>query len=128
MRIFYTFIVFLFTVLGGPVSAHQFTPTYPQFTVSFVDGVLATKMEIFNKRRDVQYYELGVFTEDWNPVTFAATDKLIHVRYLETKKLNIYVRAQDLKRVTYICTESRLRKEDVTDTVVSSKICSKVKQ
>lgn len=127
MRIFYTFIVFLFAMLGGPVLAHQFTPTYPQFTASFVEGVLTTKMEIFNKRRDVEYYELGVFTQDWEPVTFAAADKLLHVRYLETKKLNIYVRAEDLKRVTYICTESRLRKEDVTDTVVSSKICSKVK-
>jgi hypothetical protein len=128
MRIFYTFIVFLSCAIGGPVAAHQFTPTYPQFTSSFVEGVLGTRMELFNKRRDVEYYELGVFTADWQPVTFAAADKLVHVKYLETKKLNVYVRVQDLPRVTYICTESRLRKEDVTDTVVSSKICSKVKQ
>ena len=107
--------------------AHQFTPTYPQFTTSFVDGVMYSKMEIFNKRREVDYYELGVFDKEWNPVTFASDDRIIRVRYLETKKINIYVKNEDLSKVTYICTESRLRKEDVKDTVISSKICSKVK-
>jgi hypothetical protein len=84
-------------------------------------------MEIFNKRREVEYYELGVFSQNWEPVTFASEDRIIRVRYLETKKINIYVKNEDLSKVTYICTESRLRKEDVKDTVISSKICSKVK-
>lgn len=127
MRICYVILAFLFCMFGGPAWAHQFTPTYPQFTTSFVDGVLHTKMEIFNKRREVEYYELGVFDKDWNPVTFASDDRIIRVRYLETKKLSIYVKSEDLPKVTYICTESRLRKEDVKDTVISSKICSKVK-
>ena len=127
MRICYVILAFLFCVFGGPVQAHQFTPTYPQFDQSFVEGVLQTKMEIFNKRREVEYYELGVFDKDWNPVTFASDDRIIRVRYLETKKLSIYVKSEDLPKVTYICTESRLRKEDVKDTVISSKICSKVK-
>lgn len=110
-----------------PTYSHQFTPTYIKFEPSFVEEVAQTKMELFNKRREVEYYELGVFTEDWKPVGFASESKLIHVRYLETKKINVYVKFQDLKRVVYICTESRLRREDVKDTVISSKICSKVK-
>ena len=114
-------------LLCGSAWAHQFTPTYPQFTPSYVEGVLSTKMELFNKRKDVEYYELGVFTQDWQPVPFAAEGRIVRVKYLETKKLNVYVKTEDLKSVSYICTESRLRKEDVRDTVISSRICSKVK-
>jgi hypothetical protein len=120
--------VLLATVFfGGLAQAHQFTPTYPQFSAAFVDGVVYTKMEIFNKRREVEYYELGVFDVDWKPVQFAAEDQILRVRYLETKKITVYVKSEDLPRVVYICTESRLRREDVKDTVISSKICSKVK-
>lgn len=110
-----------------PAYSHQFTPTYIKFEPSFVEGVAQTKMELFNKRREVEYYEIGVFTEDWQPIVFASESKIAHVRYLETKKINVYVKFQDLKKVVYICTESRLRREDVKDTVISSKICSKVK-
>lgn len=120
-------LAILFFTLCGPVLAHQFTPTYPQFTSSYVDGVLSTKMELFNKRKDVEYYELSVFTKDWEPVSFASEGRIIRVKYLETKKLNVYIKVEDLKNVSYICTESRLRKEDVRDTVISSRICSKVK-
>lgn len=126
MRFCYIFLAFLLCTTGV-ATAHQFTPTYPIFTVSFVEGVMHTKMEIFNKRREVEYYEVGVFDKDWNPVTFASQDRIIRVKYLETKKISIYVRSEDLPKVTYICTESRLRREDTKDTLISSKICSKVK-
>ena len=89
---------------------------------------MQTKLELFNKRKEVGYYELAVYDKDWQPVTFASEDKLLQVRYLETKKINVYVKQQDLSKAVYICTESRLRKEEVSHTVVSSKICSKVKQ
>lgn len=127
MRVYYIFLIVLLNMFGGHAMAHQFIPTYPRFDHSFVEGVMYTKMELFNKRREVEYYELGVFTNDWEPVTFASEDKIIRVRYLETKKINVYLKSEDLSKVTYICTESRLRKEDVKDTVISSKICSKVK-
>lgn len=127
MRVYYIFLIVLLSMFGEHVMAHQFVPTYPRFDQSFVEGVMYTKMELFNKRREVEYYELGVFTNDWEPVTFASEDKIIRIRYLETKKINVYVKVEDLNKVTYICTESRLRKEDVKDTVISSKICSKVK-
>ena len=128
MRIYYIFIVFLLCMIGGPVKAHQFTPTYPRFEPSFVEDVMSTKMELFNKRSEVEYYELSVYDANWNPVVFASEDKLIFIKYLETKKINVYIKNEDLRKVTYICTESRLRKEDVKDTVISSKICSKIKQ
>lgn len=122
-------LIILLSIFGGPLWAHQFVPTYPQFSASYVEGISQTKMELFNKRRDVEYYELGVFTSTWAPITFSSDTRLIRIRYLETKKINIYVRNEDVKKVTYICTESRLRKEDVNNTVpaVASRICSKVK-
>lgn len=120
-------LVFSLCLFGVPVMAHQFTPTYPKFGVSFVDGVLSTRMELFNKRQDVEYYELDVYDADWKPLPFATENKLIGIRYLETKPVNVYIKAQDLSRIVYICTESRMRKQDAKDTVISSKICSKVK-
>jgi hypothetical protein len=88
---------------------------------------MTTKMELFNKRKDVEYYELGVFDSDWGPVSFASESRLINIKYLETKQVNVYVRKEDIKRVTYICTESKIKKQDVQNTVISSKICSKVR-
>jgi hypothetical protein len=84
-------------------------------------------MELFNRRKEVEYYELGVFDADWNEMLFASENKLVQIKYLETKKINVYVRNEDLKNVSFICTESRLRKEDTKQTLISSKICSKIK-
>lgn len=109
-------------------SAHQFTPTYPVFEPSFVDGIVVTRLELFNKRKDVSYYEIGVYSTDWQPISFASEDKLFYIKYLETKKINVYLKQQDLSRAVYICSESRLRKEEVTYTAISSKICSKIKR
>jgi len=122
----YVFIMMLM-LSGGFVYAHQFTPTYPKFEISFVEGVYQTKMELFNKRKEIEYYELGVFDADWNSLPFASENKIIRINYLETKKINVYVRKEDLKKVVYICTESKIRKQDVQATSISSKICSKIK-
>lgn len=127
MQILNTLIVFLLFMLGGQANAHQFVPTYPKFTPSFMEGILQTRMELFNKRNDAEYYEIDVYDSNWNTVTFATDSKLMYVKYLQTKKINIYIKAEDLKKITYICTESRIRKEEATATVISSKICSKVK-
>lgn len=128
MRFYYTFLVFVLLLFGGQAIAHQFTPTYPKFEPSYVDGVLQTKMELFNKRQEVGYYELDVFDENWRPVTFASSEsKILRVDYLETKIIEIYVKAQDVKRVMYICTESRLFRDSARQSLVASKICSKIK-
>jgi hypothetical protein len=114
-------------VFNGCANAHQFLPTYPTFQYSFIEGVMYTKMQLFNKRKEVDYYELSVFDADWNPVTFASENKMIRINFLQTKEVNVYVKKEDVKRVSFICTESKLRKENVQNTVIYSKICSKVK-
>lgn len=123
-RFIIAIIIFMVSTLVG---AHQFTPTYPVFTPSFMQGVSSTKMELFNKRKDVSYYEIGVYSASWEPITFATEDKLIYIRYLETKKVTVYLKQEDLTKATYICSESKLRSEEVTHSAVSSKICSKIK-
>lgn len=115
-------------MIGGPSSAHQFTPTYPKFEISHVEGILTTKMELFNRRKEIEYYELGVYDDQWKPITFASESKIIQINYLQTKYVNVYVRIQDVSKVYYICTESKLRKEDFKSTAISSKVCSRVKQ
>ena len=84
-------------------------------------------MVLFNRRNDVEYYELGVYDAEWNPVPFTSTSKLIKVAYLETKRIDVYVRNSDRKRVVYICTISKLSTNTKDTTLISSRICSKVK-
>lgn len=121
-------LVTLFVVIGGHANAHQFTPTYPKFETSFIQGVQQAKMELFNKRSEVWFYEIDVFDQDWNKLPFASSQgKIVRIEYLETKTIDVYVKTQDVSKVTYICTESRLLKQDVKGTAVSSRICSKVK-
>jgi hypothetical protein len=117
----------IMALIGGYANAHQFLPTYPKFEQSFISGVMLAKMELFNKRNEVEYYELGVYDKNWNPISFASESKLIQVNYLQTKSVNVYIKREDLVRVTYICTESKHKRESGKNTVISSKICSKVK-
>ena len=107
--------------------AHEMTPTYPKFRTSFVENVSVTTMKFWNRRVDVNYYEIGVFDEEWNALPFASSNRIIKVDYLEHKDFDIYVRRKDLDNVEYICTTSKLLKEQVTSTGVKSMICSRVK-
>lgn len=123
----FRYVAMILLMIGGYANAHQFLPTYPTFQYSFIEGVMYTKMQLFNKRKDIEYYELSVFDADWNPVTFASENKIIRINYLQTKDVNVYVKKEEIKKVTYICTESKIKKESVQNTVISSKICSKVR-
>jgi hypothetical protein len=123
----FRYVLVVMFLLGGHANAHQFLPTYPKFEQSFISGVMQTKMELFNKRNDVEHYELSVYDKDWNPIAFASESKLIQVNYLQTKSVNVYIKKEDLVRVTYICTESKHKREGSQNTVISSQICSKVK-
>jgi hypothetical protein len=38
----------------------------------------------------------------------------------------IFIKKEDLKRVKYICSESKIQKENNQNTLVSSRICSKI--
>tara|TARA_R110000796_G_scaffold187950_3_gene304866 strand:- start:229 stop:582 length:354 start_codon:yes stop_codon:yes gene_type:complete len=110
------------------VNAHEMVPTYPILESSYMQGLQKTKVTIFNKRPDVEYYEIGVFTKDWEPIPFVSTYKVFPVPYLSTVTVELFIRNVDRNIVTYICSKSKLRKSYVTRTAVSSRICSRVKR
>lgn len=118
---------FVLAILANIGYAHEMTPTYPKFKTSFVENVSVTTMKFWNRRSDVNYYEIGVFDEEWNALPFASESRIIKVDYLEHKDFDVYIRRKDLDNVEYICTTSKLLKEQVTSTGVKSMICSRVK-
>lgn len=122
-KLFTAVAVFLFTATA---QAHEWTPTYPKFEPSFLDGIVVTTMSLFNKRKEIEYYEITIFDKEWQPVPFASTSKLVHVSYLETANIDIYIREVDCERIEYICTESKILTDDTSQTGVTSRICSKV--
>ena len=110
------------------LNAHEMTPTYPKLKPSYVDNVFVAKMKLFNRRNDVEYYEIGVFTSKWKALPFASTSKVIKIGYNKTKLFEVYIRAIDVAKAVYICTESKVFKSTEQVTLISSRICSKIKQ
>jgi len=107
--------------------AHEMVPTYPKWRVSSYENVLVTTIEMFNKREDVDYYEIGVFDENFNPVPFVSSYKIMKLDYLKHVIFDVYIGKEDAYHAYYICSKSKLRKENTTRTAVSSKICSRFK-
>ena len=103
--------------------AHELTPTYPELRPSYIDEVSVTTMKMWNRRNDAQYYEIGVFDKEWNPVPFATSARLLKLDYLEHKSFEIYIRDKDTTRVEYICTTSKQLKSKVLSSGIKSKIC-----
>lgn len=123
-----TIIAVLTALIAGASHAHEMTPTYPKLGPSYIDGLYSTTMSLFNKRADVEFYEIGVFDKDFKPVPFVSSYSIVKIRYLGHVTFDIYIRKDDVKRAEYVCSRSKLRKEDTTKTAVSSRICSKFKQ
>jgi hypothetical protein len=121
------FVITLLIWICGPLQAHEFTPTYPKLKPSFVSGVLVAEMKLFNARKDVEYFGLGVYDSEWNSVPFASESDIIRLKYLARKNVNIYIREKDKNRAVYICSESKLLGAGSSLTMVKSKICSKIK-
>jgi len=120
-------IVMLFMLVSSPSMAHEMTPTYPKLSPSHLDNVYKVTMEMFNKRQDVEYYEIGVFDKEWKPIPFVTSYQVIKLRYLGHVTFDVYIRKDDVSRAEYICSKSKLRKDDGSRTSVSSRICSKFK-
>lgn len=114
-------------LLSASAIAHEMVPTYPKLKPSHIDGVVVTTMKMFNKREDVEYYEIGVFDKDFNTVPFVTSYNVIKLPYLGHVTFDVYIRKSDESKATYICSRSKLRKEDSARTAVSSRICSKIK-
>jgi len=107
--------------------SHEMTPTYPEWQVSYSGGIKKTTMELWNSREDVQYYEIGVFDESWKPIPFVTSYKIMKVDYLSHVKFDVYIRENNIKDARYICSLSKLRSNDVSKTLVATRICSKFK-
>lgn len=84
-------------------------------------------MNIFNGRKGIRYYQISVWDKDWNSVKFATESKIVQVNYLQRKTINVYIREQDVEKAVYICSRSKILSNDEKATVLSSRICSKVK-
>ena len=54
----------------GGLSAHQFTPTYPEIETSYIPGVSVVNMSIFNSRQEIDWYSIGVYDSNWNSIAF----------------------------------------------------------
>jgi len=119
--------IIMFLLVSFPALAHEMTPTYPKLEPSHLDNVYMVTMEMFNKRDDVEYYEIGVFDKEWNPIPFVTSYKIIRLRYLGHVSFDVYIRKQDVSRAEYICSKSKLRKDGNTKTAISSRICSRFK-
>jgi len=114
-------------LMSNVVSAHEMTPTYPKLMPSHLDNVYKVTMEMFNKREDVEFYEIGVFDKDWNPIPFVSSYNIIRLRYLGHVSFDVYIRKDDVSRAEYICSKSKLRKDNKTRAAINSRICSKFK-
>ena len=121
------YLIFALCLFGFKSNAHEMTPAYPVLDSSYINGVVVAKMKLFNRREDVEYYQIEVFTEDWKPVSFATTARVLKVGYNKNKLFNVYIRFADVKRARYICTTSKVFKGGNQEALVSSMICSKIK-
>lgn len=108
--------------------AHEMLPTYPRFAPSYVEDVMQVQMRMFNKRRDVEWYEVAVFDADWKPVPFVTGYRILKVEYLSHVTFDVYINKQDANKATYICSQSKLRRQKEDGTIIASRICSKFKE
>ena len=119
----YRYLIFL--LLIGSANAHQMSPTYPQWSQSYLDGLSVTRVRVFNKRKDVKYYEIGVFDKDMKPIPFVSQYDLRGINYNSYAMFDVYVNNNYIKDAVYVCSTSMLT--DVKSSGVASKICSKFK-
>jgi len=102
------------------------TPAYPILKPSHVAGVVKAQMKLFNRRQDVKYYQIEVFDKDFVNIRFSSPYRIMKVEYQESKDFDVYIRKSDLIRAVYICTISKVIKSRTSQTLISSRICSKI--
>ena len=119
--------VILWVLLSSSVVAHDMTPTYPKWKMSFIPSAKMTTMQVFNKRADVEWYQIGVFDKDWNSIPFVTRYKILNIKHLQRVKFDVYVNDNNTKLAKYICSTSKLRGNDSFKPIVESRICSRFK-
>ena len=119
------FIIIISLILSNVANAHEMVPTYPKLEPSFMDGLHKTTMTMFNKRADVDYYEIGVFDSEWNTIPFVSNYTIFKIPHLSTVSFDIFVRDKDKDIAAYVCSQSKIKKGTRIRTAISSRICSK---
>ena len=119
--------VILWVLLSSSVVAHDMTPTYPEWKMSFIPSAKMTTMQIFNKRADVEWYQIGVFDKEWNSIPFVTRYKILNIKHLQRVKFDVYVNKTNAELAEYICSTSKLRGNDDFKPIVESRICSRFK-
>jgi len=127
LRVLYKTLAVILASVAPFAQAHEMLPTYPRLKPSYVDDIMQTKMRMFNKRQDVEWYEIGVFDAEWNPVPFVTGYRILKLEYLSHVTFDVYIRESDARRAHYICSQSKLRRDDLEGTLIASRICSKFK-
>ena len=117
------FLILLF--VSGSAMAHELTPTYPELQTSYMNDILEVKLKMWNARADVEYYKIEVTDEDWNDVPFITNEKVFRLDYLGRRDISIFLPSDTSAR--YICTRSMLKKGNAQKSIISSKVCSKIK-
>ena len=115
----------LLLLASGSAMAHELTPTYPELRPSYMNDVLEAKLKMWNARVDVEYYKIEVTDEDWNNVPFITNEKVFRLNYLGRRDISIFLPSDTSAR--YICTRSMLEKGNAGKSIISSKVCSKIK-
>ena len=119
--------VILCLLLSGAVLSHEMTPTYPTWERTAMDGIQKTTMNLWNSRQDVGYYEVGVFDKDFKPIPFVTLYSILKVEYLSHVQFDVYITENNIKRAVYICSLSKLRSSNESQTLLATRICSKFK-
>jgi hypothetical protein len=114
--------------LASSAYAHEQTPAYPKMKFSHVKGVVKYELSLFNQREDAKYYQIALFDKDFNSMPFSTKYRIMKVDYKQRVNFDVYVRKSDLKRAMYICTTSKVIKERSSRPIISSMICSKIKE
>lgn len=117
------FLLLLF--VSGSAMAHELTPTYPELRPSYMNDILEAKLKMWNARVDVEYYKIEVTDEDWNDVPFITTEKVFRLNYLGRRDISVFLPSDTSAK--YICTKSMLKKGNAGKSIISSKVCSKIK-
>ena len=124
------YFALLSLLLCGSATAHQWTPTYPELRQSYISGIHTTDMKLYNSRGDVDYYQVQVFDGYFNPIKFAISGgrtDVLNVPHRKTVSVEVYIPSAHASRVVYICSRSMILKKEESASLLSSRICSKVK-
>ena len=60
-------------MLGGYAQAHEQTPAYPKIAPSHVNGVVKVQLQFLNRRKEINYYEIGLFDKNFDELRFHYT-------------------------------------------------------